>query len=78
MRSINDLLGLRVVDGGAQSLGEVRSLTIDDATGHLIELEAHEGGLLGVDGHTAIVPAAAIRGIGEDFVTAELSPGGAD
>ena len=73
MRSIDDLLGLRVVDGEAKSLGEVRTLTIDELTGSLTELEAHSGGMLGLGGHTTVVPAAAIRGIGDDFVTAEMS-----
>ncbi len=73
MRALSDLVGLRVVDDEAKYLGDVRSLTIDDETGALTEVEAHEGGVLGLGGTSTVVPVSAIRGIGDQFVTAEMS-----
>jgi sporulation protein YlmC with PRC-barrel domain len=77
MRSLGDLVGLRVLNGEAKYLGDVRSLTIDDETGSLTELEAHSGGMLGLGRNRTVVPVSAIRGIGDDFVTAEMSAMGA-
>lgn len=77
MRHLDDLLGLRVLNGEAEYLGDVRSLTIDDETGDLTELEAHSGGMLGLGGRSTVIPVSAIRGIGDDFVTAEMSAIGA-
>ena len=76
MRPLDDLVGLRVLDGDAKYLGEVRSLIIDDESGALTELRAHLGGMLGLGGHSTVVPVSAIRGIGDDFVTAEMSATG--
>ena len=77
MRSLDDLIGLRVLNSEAEDLGDVRSLTIDDETGDLTELAAHSGGMLGLGGSRTVVLVSAIRGIGDDFVTAETSAAGA-
>lgn len=73
MRSLGDIIGLRVLNGEAEYLGDVRSVTIDDLTGDLTELGVQSGGVLGFGGSRTIIPASVIRGIGDDFVTAEMS-----
>ncbi len=78
MRALSDLVGLRVLNSEAKYLGDVRALTIDDETGALTEVEAHEGGVLGLGGTSTVVPVSAIRGIGDQFVTAEMSAMGAN
>jgi sporulation protein YlmC with PRC-barrel domain len=72
LRSLGDLTGLKVVSGEGTYLGDVRDVEIDQATGALTELQVHRGGVLGLGGTGVTVPAAAIRGIGPDMVTADL------
>jgi sporulation protein YlmC with PRC-barrel domain len=50
LRALGDLTGLKVVNGEGAYLGDVRDVTIDQASGTLTELEAHSGGMLGVGG----------------------------
>jgi sporulation protein YlmC with PRC-barrel domain len=72
LRALADLTGLKVVNGEGAYLGDVRDVTIEQATGALTELEAHHGGMLGMGGTTARVPASAIRGIGPELITVDM------
>jgi sporulation protein YlmC with PRC-barrel domain len=72
MRSLADLIGLKVVNGEGAYLGDVREVTIEQASGALTELEAHSGGMLGLGGTGVTIPASAIRGIGPELVTVDI------
>ena len=63
LRSLADLIGLKVVNGEGAYLGDVRDVTIEQASGALTELEAHSGGMLGLGGTGVTIPASAIRGL---------------
>ena len=72
MRSLADLIGLKVVNGEGAYLGDVRDVTIEQTSGALTELEAHGGGMLGLGGTGVTIPASAIRGIGPELVTVDI------
>jgi sporulation protein YlmC with PRC-barrel domain len=72
LRSLGDLIGLKVVNGEGAYLGDVRDVTIEQASGALTELEAHSGGMLGLGGTGVTIPASAIRGIGPELVTVDM------
>ena len=72
MRSLADLIGLKVLNGEGAYLGDVRDVTIEPASGALTELESHSGGLLGLGGTGVTIPASAIRGIGPELVTVDM------
>ncbi|MDQ3809382.1 MAG: PRC-barrel domain-containing protein, partial [Chloroflexota bacterium] len=55
-------------------LGDVREVLVDEARGAVTDIEAHQGGILGVGGTTVLIPVSAIRGIGPDLVTADMPP----
>jgi sporulation protein YlmC with PRC-barrel domain len=72
LRGLDDLMGLKVVTGQGNHIGDVREVLVDQASGTLTELEAHRGGMLGVGGTSVMIPSSAIRGIGPDLVTADM------
>ena len=72
MRGLRDLMGLKVVNGEGASLGDVRDVAIDQASGSLSELVTHGGGMLGLGGTSVTVPGSAIRGIEPDLVTLDM------
>jgi sporulation protein YlmC with PRC-barrel domain len=72
LRALGDLTGLKVVNGEGAYLGDIRDITIDQASGALSEFEAHGGGMLGMGGTTITVLASAIRGIGPALVTVDM------
>ena len=72
LRGLDDLLGLKIVSGEGNHIGDVREVLVDQASGALTELEAHRGGMLGVGGTSVMIPTSAIRGIGPDLVTADM------
>jgi sporulation protein YlmC with PRC-barrel domain len=72
LRSLGDLTGLKLVNGEGAYLGDVRDVTIEQASGALTELEAHIGGMLGLGGTGVTIPASAIRGIGPELVTVDM------
>jgi len=43
LRALGDLTGLKVVNGEGAYLGDVREVTIEQATGALTEIEAQHG-----------------------------------
>jgi sporulation protein YlmC with PRC-barrel domain len=72
LRALGDLTGLKVVNGEGAYLGDIRDVTIDQASGALTEIEAHSGGMLGMGGTAVTVLASAIRGIGPEIVTVDM------
>jgi sporulation protein YlmC with PRC-barrel domain len=78
LRSLGDLIGLKVVNGEGAYLGDVRDVTIEKASGALTELEAHSGGMLGLGGSIVTIPASTIRGIGPEMVTVDTLPPSGD
>ncbi|MGI9145394.1 MAG: PRC-barrel domain-containing protein [Chloroflexota bacterium] len=74
LRSLADLMDLKAVSSDGTLLGEVKELQIDRHDGRLTELMVHRGGMLGIGGTQQNVPAAAIRGMGPQLATVELSP----
>jgi sporulation protein YlmC with PRC-barrel domain len=72
LRALGDLTGLKVVNGEGAYLGDIRDITIDQASGALTEFEAHSGGMLGMGGTAVTVLASAIRGIGPELVTVDM------
>src|ERR1051326_5222599 len=72
LRSFNDLISLKAFNGEGAYLGEVRDVTVEQATGALTELEAHSGGVRGLGGTGVTIPASAIRGIGPELVTVDM------
>ena len=72
LRHLSDLIGLKIVNGEGTYLGDVREVLIDEAVGGITQLEGHRGGMLGMGGTSVLVPAADIRGIGPDLVTANM------
>jgi sporulation protein YlmC with PRC-barrel domain len=72
LRGLDDLMGLKVVSGQGNHIGDVREVLVDQASGALTELETHRGGMLGMGGTSVTIPNSAIRGIGPDLVTADM------
>lgn len=72
LRALGDLMGLKVVNGEGVYLGDVRDVTIEQASGALTELEAHSGGMLGLGGTGVTILASVIRGIGPELVTVDM------
>jgi sporulation protein YlmC with PRC-barrel domain len=72
LRSLNELMGLKVVSGQGDHIGDVREVLVDQQSGALTELEAHRGGMLGMGGTGVTIPTSVIRGIGPDLVTVDM------
>jgi sporulation protein YlmC with PRC-barrel domain len=72
LRALGDLTGLKVVNGEGAYLGDVRDVAIEQASGALTQIDAHSGGILGMGGTTATIPASAIRGIGPELITVDM------
>jgi sporulation protein YlmC with PRC-barrel domain len=73
LRSLKDLSGTKVVNAEGTYLGEVQEIEIDPTSRALTGLDVRRGGVLGLGGTSVTVPAAAIRSIGPDLITAEVS-----
>lgn len=59
---------LKVVDEAGTYLGKVNEIEVDPESGSITELEAHEGGVLGLGGKTTPIPAAAVRSVGDELI----------
>jgi sporulation protein YlmC with PRC-barrel domain len=66
---LDDFLKLKTVDESGTLVGTVSQLEIDPATGRLVSLDVHKGGVLGLGGTTTTVAAEQIRAIGPELVT---------
>lgn len=72
---LDDFLKLKTVDESGNLLGVVSQLDIDAATGRLVSLDVHKGGVLGLGGTTTTVAAEQVRAVGPELVTvANLQP----
>lgn len=73
---LDRLKRLKVVDEAGTHLGTVSSIDVDQATGQVLGLAAHKGGLLGLGGETTLIAAGDIRSIGAEVMTvAQIQPG---
>ncbi len=73
LRSLEELGGLKVVDGAGTYLGDVQDVDFGEQDGRVRELVAQRGGILGLGATEARLPVAAIRGIGTQLVTVDLA-----
>ena len=69
LRSLADLLKLKVVDQSGAFVGTVKSLDFDPDTGRVERLVAAAGGVLGMGGTSQTVEAVDIRSVGDDLLT---------
>lgn len=60
---------LKVVDEAGTFIGAVSGFALDQATGGLLSLTVHKGGILGLGGTTTTVDITAVRSIGPELVT---------
>lgn len=60
---------LKVVDESGTFMGTISQVAIDPSTGHLVSLDAHKGGVLGLGGTTTTVAAEQVRAIGQEIIT---------
>ena len=75
-RGWKDVSQLRVINGEGSWLGDIRDLEVDPKDGHIGEITAHRGGLLGLGGSSVTIPASAIRGIGPKVITVDTPAAG--
>lgn len=80
---VDRLHHLKVVDEAGTYLGKISGIELDPGTGSITELEAHEGGVLGLGGKTMPIPAAAVRSVGDEVIVVatphrEEASGGAE
>jgi sporulation protein YlmC with PRC-barrel domain len=59
---------LKVVDEGGTFVGTVKEMDVDPNSGAITQVEAHEGGVLGIGGKTTTIAAADIRSIGDEVL----------
>ncbi len=64
----------RVVDAAGTLLGTLRDLEVDLTTGGPLRLTVHKGGFLGHGGETATIAGAALRSVGGDLITVDVTP----
>jgi len=66
---LDALKKLKVVDAAGTFVGTVSDIESDPATGVVLSLVIHKGGLLGLGGDTTTIDASAIRGVGAEVIT---------
>ncbi len=69
---LDDFLKLKVVDESGAFVGNVNQVDIDVASGQLLSINAHKGGMLGLGGTTTAIPAEQIRAVGQELVTVAI------
>lgn len=67
------LTKLKAVDEAGTFIGTISQVEIDPATGRIVGLEAHRGGVLGLGGTTTTIAAEQIRAIGPEIVTVAMA-----
>jgi sporulation protein YlmC with PRC-barrel domain len=81
LSSLPDIAALRklkVVDQGGTFVGTVNELDVDPGSGIVTQVEAHEGGVLGMGGTTTTIAAADIRSIGDEVLLVTVPATGKD
>jgi uncharacterized protein YrrD len=66
---LDQLKGLKVVDGNGTFLGTVSHVEFDPVTGRVEGLSAHKGGVLGLGGTTTALGTDAIVSVGTELIT---------
>lgn len=72
-RVISTLTGLSVMNQEGVTVGNVDDLEFDEESGQVTALLIHRGGLVGIGGSHESIPAAAIRGVGPQMITIDLT-----
>jgi len=60
---------LKVVDKSGTFIGTISGIDIDVASGKIVELRAHKGGMLGMGGATTPIDPATILSVGPELMT---------
>jgi len=66
---LDEFMKLKAVDEAGTLVGTVSQLDIDVATGKLVSIEVHKGGVLGLGGTTTTVAAENIKAVGPELLT---------
>jgi sporulation protein YlmC with PRC-barrel domain len=73
-RRISSLNGLSVLNEKGTVVGSVDDLEFDVESGRVTALVVYRGGVMGIGGSRERIAASAIRGIGSELVTVDLTP----
>ena len=66
---------LKVVNDRGDLIGKIDDLEIDPASGKLLDVRTHEGGLLGIGGHSETIAASQIRSVGDEVMVVNTAAG---
>ncbi len=69
LRDLDELRKLKVVDRAGTLLGTISRVEIDPASGAIMQLTTHKGGMLGMGGTTTLIDAQAIVSVGPELLT---------
>lgn len=72
-QSTHDLTKRKVVDEAGTVIGMVQDVEFDSGDGRITQLKVHKGGMLGVGGETAVLPAGDVISIGDEFMVVRVS-----
>ena len=70
LRSLNELLKLKVVDAAGTYLGHIVRLDLDPSTGIVESVDVRKGQVLGIGGETTTLTADRILSVGAELITA--------
>ena len=73
-RRISSLTGLPVLNEHGTVIGDVDDLEFDEVSGKITAILIHHGGVMGIGGSHERIAASAIRGIGPQLITVDLTP----
>ncbi len=73
-RRISTLTGLPVLNEKGTVIGDLEDLEFDEESGKVMALLIHHGGVMGIGGSHERIAASAIRGIGPQLITVDLTP----
>lgn len=66
---LGELTRLKVVDAAGTLVGTVAGVDIDGASGRVLSLLVHKGGVLGIGRTATTIGIEAVRGVGADLIT---------
>lgn len=75
LRSLDDMGKLKIVDEAGTLLGTISGLEIDPQSGSITEVQAHQGGVLGIGGTTHRISAGDIRSVGGEIMVVASTDG---
>jgi sporulation protein YlmC with PRC-barrel domain len=73
-RRISSLRGMSVLNARGTHVGNVDDLEFDPESGRVTALVVYRGGVMGIGGSHERIPASAIRAVGSELVTVDLTP----